>query len=150
MSSDDLNREIAFAGQRVKQKVIFALTLASVIPLLILTYAFQAPVRVMLGPLSQYTEAFTMPALLLFTGLLMAGGGFVVWDVASRHLTGGASGHRHQGRGPARGAAPQGRDRHPHELVRQDARHHRAADGRDQPVPRAGSTSSPARRSTTR
>ena len=37
MSSDDLNREIAFAGQRVKQKVIFALTLASVIPLLILT-----------------------------------------------------------------------------------------------------------------
>ena len=37
----------------------------------------------MLGPISQYTEAFTMPALLLFTGLLMAGGGFVVWDVAS-------------------------------------------------------------------
>src|SRR5574338_118421 len=32
VSSDDLNREIAFAGQRVKQKVIFALTLASVIP----------------------------------------------------------------------------------------------------------------------
>ncbi|HZP39565.1 MAG TPA: EAL domain-containing protein [Methylomirabilota bacterium] len=83
MSSDDLNREIAFAGQRVKQKVIFALTLASVIPLLILTYAFQAPVRNLLGPLGQYTEAFTMPALLAFTGLLMAGGGFVVWDVAS-------------------------------------------------------------------
>ncbi len=83
VSSDDLNREIAFAGQRVKQKVIFALTLASVIPLLILTYAFQAPVRQLLGPLGQYTEAFTMPALLAFTGLLMAGGGFVVWDVAS-------------------------------------------------------------------
>ena len=83
MSSDDLNREIAFAGQRVKQKVIFALTLASVIPLLILTYAFQAPVRHLLGPIGQYTEAFTMPALLAFTGLLMAGGGFVVWDVAS-------------------------------------------------------------------
>ena len=83
MSGDELNREIAFAGQRVKQKVIFALTLASVIPLLILTYAFQAPVRQMLGPISQYTEAFTMPALLVFTGLLMAGGGFVVWDVAS-------------------------------------------------------------------
>ena len=43
MSGDELNREIAFAGQRVKQKVIFALTLASVIPLLILTYALQAP-----------------------------------------------------------------------------------------------------------
>ena len=83
MSADDLNREIAFAGQRVKQKVIFALTLASVIPLLILTYAFQSPVRAILGPIGQYTEAFTMPALLIFTGLLMAGGGFVVWDVAT-------------------------------------------------------------------
>src|SRR5260370_29216257 len=83
VSSNDLNQEIAFAGQRVKQKVIFALTMASVIPLLILTYAFQAPVRQMLGPIAQYTEAFTMPALLIFTGLLMAGGGFVVWDVAS-------------------------------------------------------------------
>jgi diguanylate cyclase (GGDEF)-like protein len=83
VSADELNREIAFAGQRVKQKVIFALTLASVIPLLILTYAFQSPVRSILGPIGQYTEAFTMPALLIFTGLLMAGGGFVVWDVAS-------------------------------------------------------------------
>jgi len=83
VSADDLNREIAFAGQRVKQKVIFALTLASVIPLLILTYAFQSPVRSLLGPIGQYTESFTMPALLIFTGLLMAGGGFVVWDVAS-------------------------------------------------------------------
>src|SRR5258705_8313395 len=82
VSSNDLNQEIAFAGQRVKQKVIFALTMASVIPLLILTYAFQAPVRQMLGPIAQYTEAFTMPALLIFTGLLMAGGGVVVGDRA--------------------------------------------------------------------
>src|SRR5258708_5980127 len=82
VSSNDLNQEIAFAGQRVKQKVIFALTMASVIPLLILTYAFQAPVRQMLGPIAQYTEAFTMPALLIFTGLLMAGGGFLGRGVA--------------------------------------------------------------------
>src|SRR5262249_31024366 len=83
VSADALNREIAYAGQRVKQKVTFARTVASVIPLLILTYAFQAPVRQILAPIGQYTEAFTMPALLIFTGLLMAGGGFVVWDVAS-------------------------------------------------------------------
>jgi len=83
VGTEELNRELAFAGQKVKQKVIFALTLASVIPLLILTYAFQAPVRNMLGPIGQYTETFTMPALLIFTGLLMAGGAFVVWDVAS-------------------------------------------------------------------
>src|SRR5260370_41632239 len=80
--SNDLNQEIAFAGQRVKQKVIFALTMASVIPLLILTYAFQAPVRQLLGPIAQYTEAFPMPALLIFTGLLMAGGGVGVWGGA--------------------------------------------------------------------
>src|SRR5260370_13051230 len=83
VSSNDLNQEIAFAGQRVKQKVIFALTMASVIPLLILTYAFQAPVRQMLGPIAQYTEAFTMPALLIFTGLLMAGGRCVALDGVS-------------------------------------------------------------------
>src|SRR4030095_17068610 len=83
VGTEELNRELAFAGQKVKQKVIFALTLASVIPLLLLTYEFQAPVRNMLGPIGQYTETFTMPALLIFTGLLMAGGGFVVWDVAS-------------------------------------------------------------------
>ena len=34
----DMKREAAFAGQRVKQKVIFALALCSVIPLLVLTY----------------------------------------------------------------------------------------------------------------
>src|SRR5258707_5174723 len=83
VSSNDLNQEIAFAGQRVKQKVIFALTMASVIPLLILTYAFQAPVRQMLGPIAQYTEAFTMPALLIFTGLLMAGAGLLGWGPGS-------------------------------------------------------------------
>jgi diguanylate cyclase (GGDEF)-like protein len=83
VSAEELNREIAFAGQRVKQKVIFALALASVIPLLLLTYAFQSPVRTWLGPVGDLTEVLTVPALLLFTALLMAGGGFVIWDMAS-------------------------------------------------------------------
>ena len=83
MSAEELNREIAFAGQRVKQKVIFALALASVIPLLLLTYAFQSPVRIWLATASDLTDVFTVPALLLFTALLMAGGGFVIWDIAS-------------------------------------------------------------------
>ena len=34
----EIKREAAFAGQRVKQKVVFALALCSVIPLLVLTY----------------------------------------------------------------------------------------------------------------
>ncbi len=83
MSSEEINREIAFAGQRVKQKVILALTLSSVLPLLILTYVFQSPVRAFLSPVGDLGNLITMPALLVFTGLLMAGGGFVVWDVAT-------------------------------------------------------------------
>lgn len=83
MSAEELNREIAFAGQRVKQKVIVALALVSVIPLLLLTYALQTPVRSLLGPVGELGDAFTVPVLLLFAALLMAGGGFVVWDIAS-------------------------------------------------------------------
>jgi len=83
VSAEELNRELAFAGQRVKQKVILALTLGSIIPLLLLTYAFQTPVREWLGPIGDLTDTLTVPALLLFTGLLMAGGGFVVWDIAT-------------------------------------------------------------------
>jgi len=83
VSADELNREIALAGQRVKQKVIVALSLVSVIPLLLLTYALQTPVRSLLGPIGELSGALTVPALLLFATLLMAGGGFVVWDIAS-------------------------------------------------------------------
>ena len=50
VGAEELNREIAFAGQRVKRKVIVALILASVIPLLLLTYALQTPTRSLLGP----------------------------------------------------------------------------------------------------
>ena len=35
-----INREIAFAGQRVKQKITYGLTLSLIIPLLVLTYGF--------------------------------------------------------------------------------------------------------------
>ena len=83
MSADELNREIAFAGQRVKQKAIFALALASVIPLLLLTYTLQSPSPSLLGPIGALSNLLTVPALLIFTALLMAGGGFVVWDIAS-------------------------------------------------------------------
>jgi diguanylate cyclase (GGDEF)-like protein len=83
VSAEELNREIAFAGQRVKQKAVFALALASVIPLLLLTYALQSPGRNLLGPIGDLTNLLTVPVLLVFTALLMAGGGFVVWDMAS-------------------------------------------------------------------
>jgi len=80
----EIKREAAFAGQRVKQKVVFALALCSVIPLLVLTYVlhghlipgFETSAKGM-------TDVLAIPTLVAFTGLLMAGGGYVVWDLAS-------------------------------------------------------------------
>ena len=83
MSKTSINPEVALAGQRVRRKVIFALTLCSVIPLLLLTYAFHAPVREFLGPLVGLADSVSIPALLTFTALLMAGGAFIVWDIAT-------------------------------------------------------------------
>jgi diguanylate cyclase (GGDEF)-like protein len=82
MGHNDIRREVAFGGQRVRQKMILALTLSSVIPLLILTYCFY----VYLMPLFEGRptgDAFALPILLLFTALLMAGGGYVVYDLAT-------------------------------------------------------------------
>ena len=78
-----INREVALAGQQVRRKVIFALTLCSIIPLLLLTYAFHAPVREFLGPIVGLSDSVSVPALLAFTALLMAGGAFIVWDIAT-------------------------------------------------------------------
>jgi diguanylate cyclase (GGDEF)-like protein len=83
MNKGPINREVALAGQHVRRKVVFALTLCSVIPLLLLTYAFHAPVREFLGPLAGVAEAVSIPALMAFTLLLMAGGAFIVWDIAT-------------------------------------------------------------------
>jgi diguanylate cyclase (GGDEF)-like protein len=83
MSTGPINQEVALAGQRVRRKVIFALTLCSVIPLLLLTYAFNTPVREFLGPLAGLSDAVSIPALVAFTGLLMAAGAFIVWDIAT-------------------------------------------------------------------
>ena len=83
MSDGPIKREVALAGQHVRRKVILALTLCSVIPLLLLTYVFHAPVREFLGPLSGLADSVSIPALMAFTALLMAGGAFIVWDIAT-------------------------------------------------------------------
>ena len=83
MSNEPIKREVALAGQHVRRKVILALTLCSGIPLLLLSYAFHAPVREFLGPLASLADSVSIPALMAFTGLLMAGGAFIVWDIAT-------------------------------------------------------------------
>jgi len=77
-----IKREAAFAGQRVKQKVVFALALCSVIPLLVLTYVLHGNLMPSLGA-ANLNDVLALPTLVAFTGLLMAGGGYVVWDLAS-------------------------------------------------------------------
>lgn len=83
MSNEPINREVAFAGQQVRRKVILALTLCSIIPLLLITYAFNSPVREFLGPLAGLADSVSIPAIMVFTLLLMLGGAFVVWDIAT-------------------------------------------------------------------
>jgi len=83
MIKEPINREVAFAGQRVRRKVLFALALCSIPPLLLLTYAFYTPVHGFLGPLAGLADSVSVPLLVVFTLLLMAGGAFVVWDIAT-------------------------------------------------------------------
>jgi diguanylate cyclase (GGDEF)-like protein len=78
-----INREVAFAGQRVKQKIIFGLTLSLIIPLLVLTYGFCAYVLPLALAGKGGADLLSILALLVFTGLLMLGGSIVVWDVAT-------------------------------------------------------------------
>ena len=69
----EIKREAAFAGQRVKQKVIFALALCSVIPLLVLTYVIHGHlVPGVESPTKGLAEALAIPTLVAFTGLLMS------------------------------------------------------------------------------
>src|SRR5262245_26961473 len=80
--SPAINSEIAFAGQRVKHKITFGLTLSLIIPLLVLAYGFCAYVLPLTLGAKGPIDGVSLMALLVFTGLLMLGGGGVVWDVA--------------------------------------------------------------------
>jgi diguanylate cyclase (GGDEF)-like protein len=80
---DHISPEVAFVGQRIRQKICAALALSSVIPLLVLTYSLHAHVMPMLDPVRHARDLVSLQALIVFTGLLMAAGGFVIWDLAT-------------------------------------------------------------------
>lgn len=77
------NVEAAFTGQRVRRKILLALALCSAIPLLILTYVLYAQIVPLLDPVSHRLLIVGLPVLIIFVGLLMAAGGYVIWDVAT-------------------------------------------------------------------
>jgi diguanylate cyclase (GGDEF)-like protein len=83
--SDDtrLNLTLARTGRRMKRKALLALTLTSFVPLLILAYSLAGYITALLDPSHQVRHLLGSQALLVFAGLLTAGGGFVIWDIAT-------------------------------------------------------------------
>jgi diguanylate cyclase (GGDEF)-like protein len=77
------SRDAAFQGHRIKSKMFLALTLTSVIPLLILTYILHIHVIPLLDANTHWALIGSPQGLIVFTALLMAGGGYVIWDVAA-------------------------------------------------------------------
>jgi diguanylate cyclase (GGDEF)-like protein len=72
--------DIAFAGRLLKRKVLLALTLSSLIPLLVLAYVVYRYVRPELRP-TDIATFYALHALLLFTGVAMVGGAYIIWDL---------------------------------------------------------------------
>jgi diguanylate cyclase (GGDEF)-like protein len=77
------HREAAFEGHHIKSKMFLALTLTSIIPLLILTYTLHIHVIPLMDASTHWTLIASLQGLLVCTALLMAGGGYVIWDVAA-------------------------------------------------------------------
>src|SRR3989442_7734729 len=72
----------ALAGRRVRKKIFLAVSLSAVIPLGVLGYVLLAHVMPLLDPVRHRGVVVALQALLVFTGLLIAGGAYVIWDVA--------------------------------------------------------------------
>src|SRR5437667_8388897 len=72
--------DIAFAGRLLKRKVLLALTLSSLIPLLVLAYVVYRYVWPDLHP-ADIAKFYGLHALLLFTVLAMVGGAYIIWDL---------------------------------------------------------------------
>jgi len=68
--------DVAHAGLRIKKRILIALTLASVVPLLVLAFV----VLVLLVP-TQAAGFGPLHLLLLFTSVGMVLGGYIIWDI---------------------------------------------------------------------
>src|SRR3989449_1480616 len=72
--------DIASAGRLLKRKVLLALTLSSLIPLLVLAYVVYRYVRPELNP-AEIAKFYGLEAVLLFTVIAMIGGAYIIWDL---------------------------------------------------------------------
>jgi len=69
-----------FRGQRLKQKILLALVFGFIIPLLVLAYVSHVHILPLLPQMGETLLSVFLP-LIFFTALLMAAGGYVIWEV---------------------------------------------------------------------
>lgn len=74
--------DVVAAGQRIRRKILLSLALCSTIPFFILTYVLYAQIVPLLDPVGHRAVIIGLQVLIIFVGLLMAAGGYVIWDVA--------------------------------------------------------------------
>src|SRR3972149_2704616 len=133
-----------------RRTIMLALWLTSFIPLMVVGYGLYAYVLPLLDHTRQLRDLPWLQALLAFTGLLMAVGGLLIWNL-TRALPRsepaapepapppparrpGPPGARARARAPARGVGKPGRRRRPAALLLPHARAHRAAGGGTRPL----------------
>ena len=71
------------AARRIKRKVLVALALAAFLPMLVVAYLVYAYALPLLDPEAQERNLPWMLVMLGGTGLLMAAGSFMLWDLAT-------------------------------------------------------------------
>jgi diguanylate cyclase (GGDEF)-like protein len=79
MQSEDAT-DVARAGQRIRNKVLVALTLSSVVPILVLAFVVMVLVFPTLGP-GETVKFGGLQLLVLFTLVGMLAGAYVIWDL---------------------------------------------------------------------
>src|SRR5262245_1898480 len=78
--SGEQGTDVARAGQRIKSKVLVALVLSSVVPILVLAFVVLVLVMPTLGP-SETLKFGVLQMLIVFTVLGMLAGAWVIWDL---------------------------------------------------------------------
>lgn len=79
--SGALASDVAQAGQRLRRKVVLALVLSSILPLLVLMYVAQGYVLPRLDPVVDSLRSLALHALIVFTLVAILAGGWVIWDI---------------------------------------------------------------------
>jgi diguanylate cyclase (GGDEF)-like protein len=77
---DEYSGDLASVGRLLRRKVLLALTLTSLIPLLVLAYVVHRYVQPGMDP-AQVARFYGLQALILFTVLGMLGGAYIIWDL---------------------------------------------------------------------